>query len=217
MAGLYVKLNRKVRRCIIFAAVKRFFLFFAGILLCINCARAGAHTGMGDPVVNTGKTTAQKKKSNKTAQKQLGLVGKMVSVLLKGKFAKKLFAQYWNGGGNYYLSDEEAVLIATEINRLGNGYCVDSSVVAGAGSNAMLKRKLYNFYTSAPLVDAIGYGTVYFNGNLMAGFYDDYDFNPKPKGVRPFIHELKTRLMHFMGKIRGAKAFEIYYGEVPGK
>lgn len=156
--------------------------------------------------------TAKKKKKE---QRALGLVGKMVSVLLKGKFAKKLFAQYWNGGGSYYLSEEEAILIASEINRLGNRFCVDSSVVTGNESNMPVKRKLYNFYTSAPLVDAIGYGTVYFNGNIMTGFYDDYDFNPKPKGVRPFIHELKTRLMHFMGKIRGAKAFEIYYGEVP--
>lgn len=155
-------------------------------------------------------------KKKKKAKNRLGLVGKMVSVLLKGKFAKNLFAQYWNGGGNYYLSDEEVVLIATEISRLGNSYCVDSSVVS-KDANALLKRKLYNFYSSTPLVDAIGYGTAYFNGNVMAGFYDDYDFNPKPKGVRPFIHELKTRLMHFMGKIRGAKAFEIYYGEVPGK
>lgn len=183
------------------------------MILFFNCAQARTHTVIKTPVSITEKPVLKKKKAPK---KRLGLVGKMVSVLLKGKFAKTLFAQYWNGGGNYYLSDEEAVLIATEINRLGNSYCVDSSVV-GNDTNALLKRKLYNFYSSAPLVDAIGYGTAYFNGNVMAGFYDDYDFNPKPKGVRPFIHELKTRIMHFMGKIRGAKAFEIYYGEVPGK
>lgn len=146
----------------------------------------------------------------------MGILGKVIRKVLRGELSKRLFEQYWTGQGNYYLSDREMITIAGEMQRLGAGYCTDSSFVKDNDS-VVVQRRLINFYKSKDLANALGYATVYIHGNAVTGFYDDYDFNPKPLGIRGFIHEMKTRFMHIAGRLHGAKAFEILYGSVPGK
>lgn len=153
-------------------------------------------------------------KKKKKPRTRLGLFGKFVTYLLKGELSKKLFAQYWTGQGDYYLSQSEIVQIASEIDRLGVSGCADSSYIRTPDS-VLLQRKLINFYKSGELSNAFGYGTIYLKGNVLAGFYDNYDFNPKPRGVRPFKHELKTRLMNIIGRLKGARNFKVFYGVQP--
>jgi hypothetical protein len=177
--------------------------------------------------LNTGKTAMGKtafsvinawhnteKGGNKKKGKGMGLLGKAISVVLKGRLSKKLFAQYWTGRGNYYLSTDEVVLIASEINKMGGRCCTDSAYITGCDS-MQTQRKLINFYLSKELAHALGYSTVYFEKNILTAFYDDYDFNPKPWGMRPFFHEIKTRFMYWAGRLRGARPYEVLYGRKP--
>jgi hypothetical protein len=157
-----------------------------------------------------------KKKKKKQPAKKMGLIGSMVRLVLPGKFSKKLFTHYWMGKGDYQLSNEELISIASEINRLGPGCYADSSYIRVEDA-AGVQKKIVNFYLSKKLAHALGYCTVYFNRNVLTAFFDDYDFNPRPWGTRPFLHEVKTRFMHFAGKLRGAKPFAIVHGIVPGR
>ena len=183
-------------------------LFLAGTYL---PAKGNDVLCTGGKIYTDGKKPVKLKKEK---VKRVGIFGKMITVMLKGKLSKKLFVQYWTGRGDYYLSTEEMVDIAGEINRIGTRCCTDSSYVTGRDSVRM-QRKIINFYFSKNLAHALGYSTVYFKRNELAGFYDDYDFNPKKWGVRPFFHEIKTRFMYFAGKLRGAKPFELFYGTIP--
>jgi hypothetical protein len=146
----------------------------------------------------------------KSSRKSLGLSGGFIRMFIPGKRAKKLFTHYWTGGGDYYLNNEEIILIASEYNRLGNKVCEDSANINKDGEKYMRKR--VNFYGSPKLAHAIGHGILFLKNNELAGFYDYYDFDPQPKGVRPSFHEFKTRTMNWMGRLRGAKPFKIFFG-----
>jgi hypothetical protein len=191
--------------------VNRLFFFIAGLIFFLNTGKSA----MGNSVFSVINTSDYTDKGGvKKKGKGMGLLGRAISIVLKGKLSKKLFAQYWTGKGNYYLSTNEVVLIASEINRMGSECCTDSAYIKGYDSVHM-QRKLINFYLSKELAHALGYSTVYFEKNILCAFYDDYDFNPKPWGVRPFFHEIKTRFMHWAGKLRGAQPYEVIYGRKP--
>jgi hypothetical protein len=186
------------------------------IIICLLygvAANAGGSLA-GEEAAASYKWQLFKKKKKKQPAKKMGLIGSMVRLVLPGKFSKKLFTHYWTGNGDYQLSDEELVSIASEINRLGSGCCTDSSYIR-VNDSAQVQKKTINFYLSKELAHALGYCTVYFKGNMLTTFFDDYDFNPKPWGTRPFLHEVKTRFMHFAGKLRGAKPFAIVHGTIP--
>ncbi|MBL7727584.1 MAG: hypothetical protein JNM68_07865 [Dinghuibacter sp.] len=188
-----------------------------GLAILLLFLLSGHFVVAGATVPDSGKNAATPTLSVKKKKKtnaRLGVFGSFVRLFLKGDLSKKLFARYWTGQGDYELSDTEITVIAQEITRLGNAGCTDSSYVRTADS-VVLQRKLINFYLSGELSNAFGYGTVYLNRNELAGFYDNYDFNPKPWGTRPFKHELKTRMMHIIGKLKGARTFNVYYGIQP--
>jgi hypothetical protein len=51
----------------------------------------------------------------------------------------------------------------------------------------------------------------YISGAYIAGFYDKFDFDPKPWGVRSTKAELATRIGASIEVLVNAKPFNIYY------
>ena len=76
--------------------------------------------------------------------------------------------------------------------------------------------KVHNFYNSPEYFLALGRATIYYNQvGTPVGFYDQYNFDPKPWGVRSYTNEVKTRAVNAAGSLHGATPFNIYYGIRP--
>ena len=73
--------------------------------------------------------------------------------------------------------------------------------------------KVHNFYHSKEYALAFGRATIYYNQTgTVVGFYDYYNFDPKPWGVRSTENEMKTRSVNAVGTLYGATPFSVTYG-----
>jgi hypothetical protein len=70
-----------------------------------------------------------------------------------------------------------------------------------------------SLYKSNAYAKALGQAFVFYNEQgLAVGFFDRYDFNPKPFGKRLFKYEIMTRGANIYGQLAGGRGFEIRYG-----
>ncbi|PLY08318.1 MAG: hypothetical protein C0625_01660 [Arcobacter sp.] len=117
-----------------------------------------------------------------------------VSGKLNSDFEKKMFTRYWNGDGDYKLTENEF-----------NDILSNARATAISGNAITI-----SLYHDDTYDYAIGSATLYFStdsANLR--FYDNYNFDSKPWGGRNYSAEIATRLIGIAGRSHGAKSFSI--------
>ena len=121
---------------------------------------------------------------------------------------KDMFERYWLGKGDMVLTKKQF----NEIVKLAKLQGADDIIGTSTNLNGQeVIAKVISFYGTEH-GNSLGRATIYYNTKGVAvGFYDKFDFDPKPLGVRSFEAEVKTRLVNLDGKAVGAKPFKITY------
>jgi hypothetical protein len=121
---------------------------------------------------------------------------------------KDMFERYWLGKGDMVLTKPQFNEIV-EFAKSQGAEGIEGTPTTYNGQPAIAK--VISFY-GTPHANSLGSATLYYDskGNAI-GFYDYYNFDSKPWGVRPFDAELKTRLVNLDGQMIGAKPFKIIY------
>ena len=126
---------------------------------------------------------------------RLGNFIRDVSGKLNSDFEQRMFARYWKGKGDYTLTDYEFNDIL-------------SKAVAVKITNDYV---LLSLYGSSTYDYAIGSATLYYSSeNSQLSFYDKYDFDPQPFGVRSYGAEWVTTFTSIASPST-ARSFEIRY------
>ena len=141
------------------------------------------------------------------------MIGNTIRNGLDSDFEKKLFSNYWEGNGDYTLSNEEFELIVSYAETLTptSAHSVDIWE-----QDLHYTVKQFSFYGNANYDQALGTATLIYDtqsGNAV-GFYDYYNFDPKPIGVRSYSAEFQTRAVKYAGERQGARPFSVRYGAV---
>jgi len=122
-----------------------------------------------------------------------------------------MFENYWLGKGDVPLSRERFDAIVRHADTI-SPIKVDEDFT---DSGQRILRKSYNFSGSGELGQALGTASIFYNGPKAIGFYDEYNFDPKPffsdESERTTLQEIQTRGVRAIGP-RSAKPFEITYG-----
>lgn len=142
--------------------------------------------------------------------KKMGWLGRKIQSRAEGDYAKELFENFWNGGGDITLTDEQFADIASLAKIKEEGGFVERN-------GRYVKYKRVSFY-GTKYAAAFGDADMYFDVfGRPVGFSDTYDFNPYPirwgwgKGGF-FDAQLKTELVDMASWFkRGAKGFNINY------
>ena len=162
---------------------------------------------VGDPFYYDTYTTTM------TETMSLGPVGNMIRSFLSSDFSKTLFENYWLGKGDIKLSGKEFAGVLMYLKQPGtyvrNG---DALLIGESGRSYSGAIATANFYSSENYALAFGTAEVFLNkrGHIV-GFYDEYNFNALPWGVRSVKNEIKTRLVKAASP-RKSKDFFIRYG-----
>ena len=121
---------------------------------------------------------------------------------------KDMFERYWLAKGDMVLSEAQFAEIVRLADKQGAAK-VKGTPTTYNGQPATAK--VISFYGTAH-ANSLGSATLYYDadGNAI-GFYDYFNFDPKPWGKRSFSAELKTRLVNGDGLMFGAKPFKITY------
>ena len=118
------------------------------------------------------------------------------------------FHRYWYAEGDKILTNDEfdAIISATD-----NLESPDPSSVTINKKKYVYKQ--YDLSNDSTYGGALGTCTIFYDGTTPVGFKDDYDFDPKPWGVRESeFGELLTRAMNELGPFYGAQNYHIRYG-----
>jgi hypothetical protein len=139
---------------------------------------------------------------------KMGPLGRKIQSYLKEDFDKELFENFWTGGGDITLTDEQFQDIASVAKVKKEGEFVERN-------GKLIQHKRMNFYGTKYEL-AFGEADMYFDVSGKAvGFSDTYDFNPYPIRTgngRFFNAQLKTELVDMASWFkRGAKGFNITY------
>jgi hypothetical protein len=141
----------------------------------------------------------------------LGVVGNAIRDQAGSAFSQDMFQNYWLSGGNVNLSPSRFNSI---VNAAGAVKGSPWSVTLSNGQPGVAK--VHSFYNSSEYGLALGRATIYYNqAGTAVGFYDNYNFDPKPWGERSYENEIKTRAVNTAGNAYGATPFNIYYGIRP--
>ncbi|GMQ30629.1 hypothetical protein Aconfl_32720 [Algoriphagus confluentis] len=121
---------------------------------------------------------------------------------------KDMFERYWLGKGDMTLTQSQFEEIASLAKAIGADKIEGKKIeLNGKEVNA----KVISFYGTVH-ANSLGSSTLYYDlNNNPIGFYDVFDFDPKPWGVRPYDAEIKTRLVNLDGQMVGAKPFKIKF------
>jgi hypothetical protein len=165
----------------------------------------------GKPIPSTGDNKAALSQLIESKRPDLGLEGDVMRGLLWPGFTRDLFDDYWQSGGQGVrlggprfkdIADHASTLKPEKV-----------SQVTGPNGEALQARS-YSFYGSPDYGRSLGKATLFYDrSGKPVGFYDYYNFDPKPIGERNLLAELETRGMHALGSWHGAKDFPVYYGE----
>lgn len=123
----------------------------------------------------------------------------LISSYLDSEFEKKCFDQYWYAQGDITITDDDWSKIKIYAEQKHTPGTVVETI---------------SFYDNPDFDYALGSATVYFDGDKAVGLSDTYDFNPLPEGERSEEAETITRVVNNLGKIYGAKKYEITYGTI---
>lgn len=121
---------------------------------------------------------------------------------------KDMFERYWLGQGDMVLTKAQFTEIA-ELAKAQGADKIKGTVTTYNGRPATVK--VISFYGTAH-ANSLGSATLYYDaeGNAI-GFYDYFNFDPKPWGQRSFSAEVKTRMVNLDGYMFDAKPFKITY------
>ena len=146
----------------------------------------------------------------------LGFVGNIIRKEAGSEFSKNLFENYWKGNGDVELSGERfaGILLYVKENAPKSSNQTPVTLIGAPSGNVVGhgSKRAVNFYSSSEYDKAFGTATLYYNskGNII-GFFDHYDFDPKPWGERSYRNELITRAIETASPSE-AKDFKIRYG-----
>ena len=146
----------------------------------------------------------------------LGFVGNTIRKEAGSEFSKNLFENYWKGNGDVELSGERfaGILLYVKENAPKSSNQTPVTLIGAPSGNVVGhgSKRAVNFYSSSEYDKAFGTATLYYNskGNII-GFFDHYDFDPKPWGERSYKNELITRAVETASPPE-AKDFKIRYG-----
>ncbi|REG74750.1 RHS repeat-associated protein, partial [Algoriphagus antarcticus] len=121
---------------------------------------------------------------------------------------KDMFERYWLGKGDMVLTKQQF----KDIVKLAKLQGADVTIGTSTSYNGQqVIAKVISFYGTEH-ANSLGSATIYYDTKGGAiGFYDNFDFDAKPWGVRSFEAEVKTRLVNLDGQAVGAKPFKITY------
>lgn len=144
----------------------------------------------------------------KPARPDLGAAGNTIRNRLTSDYEKELFERYWLGQGNKVLTQSE---LDSAVNALSTSIVSQSQVTI---NGTQYTKTLVSFYANADFDQAYGSATIYYDSNgQAAGFFDNYNFDSKPWGVRPYRFEVQTRAVGTAGTTFGnAQSYEICNG-----
>lgn len=138
----------------------------------------------------------------------VNMVGRMIRSQVDSDFEKKAFDRYWTGGGDTALTTGEF----QDIVNSAQGLPVLETFQVGTKSGSFIAHK-FDFYSNEKYNAGLGSAwIIYGDGGRAVGFYDRYDFNSKPWGVRSIKAELQTRAVQAAGYYSGAAPYQITYG-----
>ncbi|WP_222116056.1 RHS repeat domain-containing protein [Algoriphagus algorifonticola] len=121
---------------------------------------------------------------------------------------KDMFERYWLGKGDMTLTQSQFEEIASLAKAKGADK-IEGKKIELNGKEVIAK--VISFYGTVH-ANSLGSSTLYYDlNNNPVGFYDVFDFDPKPWGVRSYEAEIKTRLVNLDGQMVGAKPFKIKF------
>ena len=146
----------------------------------------------------------------------LGFVGNNIRKEAGFEFSKNLFENYWKGNGDVELSGERfaGILLYVKENDPKSSNQAPVTLIGAPSGNVVGhgSKRAVNFYSSSEYDKAFGTATLYYNSkDNIIGFFDHYDFDPKPWGERSYRNELITRAVETASPSE-AKDFKIRYG-----
>lgn len=164
--------------------------------------------------ITEGRIFQVERTSIKNERPDLGFLGNNIRRYAGSDFSKDMFENYWNGSGDVELTGKRFAGILLDI-KAGKFPVKDPSPIIlknPNGSSSSGTKYNVDFYDNQEYKLVFGRATIYTNnsGNIV-GFYDYYDFDSKPFGIRSFKNELKTRAVRYASPNK-AKPFAIRYG-----
>lgn len=125
---------------------------------------------------------------------------------------KGFFDQYWFGKGDRKLTKREFAEIAAYAESVVGNYRKNGALKMVDAKGNVYYQNVISFYSNEKFDFAFGSATVAFNERGKAvGFFDVYDFDPKPYGKRGLLAETVTRAV-YNNSPPMAKPYFIYYG-----
>jgi hypothetical protein len=139
----------------------------------------------------------------------LGVAANVVRSQLKSEFAKDMWENYIQGKGDVQLTDAQFKAITQQAAKLPPLKTDQIPLEDGT----VLTRKQFAF--RGEFAQAVGTASVFYSGNTPVGFYDSYDMNERPAGVRTSKAERETTVGRIVGKMSPTtRDFLIYYGVI---
>ena len=117
-------------------------------------------------------------------------IGKIIYDHLDTRLDKYLFSNYWNGGLDVELTENQfaGILLSIKLEGKPNIFIPNNSLTS----------KCCSFYNTR-YEKSFGYATIYFDSdNRIIGFSDIYDFDSKNWGVRPVKYEIYIRIVRLI-------------------
>lgn len=147
----------------------------------------------------------------------LGGIGNTIRAQTGSDFAERLFENYWQGKGDWELSQadfDDIVKVARD------SKTKKSITTVQSDDGKELERWDVDFRNSQKYNYALGSGAQIFfdKSGSPVGFSDTYNFDPKPwfqDDARTPKHEIITRSVDLFGRAHAAKAFKITFGKKP--
>ena len=162
--------------------------------------------GPDDPPSSTVKKITRQKVTENIAKYEIlnYILGKKIASYTGSEFNERMFMNYWEGAGDYTLTEAEFNDIVENAVSIG-----DPQIIMQDGQK--LSSQLVSLY-GTPYDRSLGRSTLYLDkaGNPI-GFYDDYDFNIR-NANRPINAQIQTIMVKYASYLNiHSKPFKIKY------
>ena len=149
----------------------------------------------------------------RTRMDYIGAIGEYIGSLSKLGLGEDIFGNYWLGLGDVELTGAQfaGILMYIKNNNPNTSGEQNITLKGASGKTYPGKSKVVDFYGSS-YERLFGRATLYYNqkGNIV-GFYDEYNFDPKPLGTRSLKNEIITRGVNFVSP-KCSSSVSIRYG-----